>query len=122
MMIQEFIDRTGYAPTSEEYRYIEESYYDSPLPTKDDFCIQWLKDLQSGKWDMEYQFRKMLAEQKAEYEAKIAELQETVKWYNEQYYKQRAMIKQAEAEAAKNNMLLASLKARAERMVALFED
>lgn len=37
MMLQEFIDRTGFEPTYEEYRKIEEAYYEFS-GNKDDFC------------------------------------------------------------------------------------
>ena len=87
MMIQEFIDRTGYTPNSEEYHYIEESYYDSPLPNKDEFCKQWKKDKKSGKWEMEFIFRKKLDEQKAEYEAKIADQEENLEFYRGEFKK-----------------------------------
>lgn len=84
MMVQEFTERTKYEPTTEEYRYIEESYYDFD-GDKDEFCKQWLKDKKSGKWELEYRLRKSLDEQKAMYEAQLAEKEETLEWYREQY-------------------------------------
>ena len=47
MMKSEFIERTGYEPSNEEYHYIEESYYDFD-GSKDDFCKQWMKDRKAG--------------------------------------------------------------------------
>lgn len=122
MMIQEFIDRTGYTPSAREYHYIEESYYDSPLPNKDEFCKQFKKDLRNGKWEMEYELRQRMDAMKAEADAKIAELQETVEWYNENYGKQRDALKQAELTIAQQNDLLEAVKRRTERLAALFED
>ena len=84
MMVQEFTERTKYEPTIEEYRYIEESYYDFN-GNKDEFCKQWLKDKNSSRWETEYQLRKALAEQKKIYEAALQEKEENLQWYREQY-------------------------------------
>ena len=84
MMAQEFTERTKYEPSAEEYRYIEESYYDFDSG-KDEFCEQWLKDKNSGKWELEYRLRKSLDEQKAMYEAQLAEKEEELEWYMKQY-------------------------------------
>lgn len=44
MLIQEFIERTGYTPkTTEEYRKIEDMYYDFP-GDKDQFCKFWKRN------------------------------------------------------------------------------
>lgn len=85
MMIQEFTERTKYNPNAEEYHYIEESYYEFEGPDKDEFCKQWLKDKKSGKWAMEYRFRKALDDQKAMYEEQLKEKEEMLQWYREQY-------------------------------------
>lgn len=45
MMMSEFIERTGFEPTAEEYREIEEQYYEFD-GDKDAFCKTWKK--QSG--------------------------------------------------------------------------
>lgn len=87
MMKQEFIERTKYNPSDEEYHYIEESYYEADTPYKDEFCKQWLKDKKSGKWDMEYKFRKLLDQQKAEYEAKLKEQEENLEFYRVEFKK-----------------------------------
>ena len=42
MMMNEFTERTGYKPSSEEYHFIEESYYDFP-GGKDAFCKQGVR-------------------------------------------------------------------------------
>jgi hypothetical protein len=80
MMIQEFTARTNYQPEYEEYKYIEESYYEFD-GDKDAFCQQWKKDKKSGKWDLELRLRKAIDQQKAEYEAKLAEKEETIEFY-----------------------------------------
>lgn len=43
MMISEFIERTGFEPTVEEYRQIEEEYMASS-EEKDQFCKNWKKN------------------------------------------------------------------------------
>jgi hypothetical protein len=86
-MKQEFIERTKYTPSDEEYRYIEESYYEADTPYKDEFCKQWVKDKKSGKWDLEYKFRKLLNQQKAEYEEKLAEKEESLVFYRQEFKK-----------------------------------
>ena len=42
MLISEFIDRTGYQPTAEEYAEIEKEYYHFK-GDKDQFCRAWSK-------------------------------------------------------------------------------
>ena len=48
MMMSEFIDRTGFEPTFEEYGEIEEAYY-SFDGNKDQFCADWVKNDGAGK-------------------------------------------------------------------------
>ncbi len=43
MMISEFIERTGFQPTAEEYAKIEEAYYDFD-GDKNDFCKAFVKN------------------------------------------------------------------------------
>lgn len=43
MMISEFIERTGFEPSAEEYAEIEEAYY-SFDGNKDAFCKAWVED------------------------------------------------------------------------------
>lgn len=80
MMKSEFIERTGYEPSAEEYHYIEESYYEFP-GNKDEFCKQWKKDKADGHWDRELNLMKAADEMKAKYEKKIAEQEENLKFY-----------------------------------------
>lgn len=42
MLVSEFIDRTGYQPTAEEYAEIERAYYEYD-GDKDKFCRAWSK-------------------------------------------------------------------------------
>lgn len=65
MMMSEFIDRTGYEPTYEEYSLIEESYYNFG-GNKDEFCKQWLKDKRNGYWEKEMALLKKIADLEAE--------------------------------------------------------
>ena len=80
MMMSEFIERTGYEPSYEEYHYIEESYYEFP-GNKDEFCKQWKKDNKDGHWQRELSLMKAMDQMKAEYEKKLAEQEENLKFY-----------------------------------------
>lgn len=42
MLVSEFIDRTGYQPTADEYAEIERAYYNFD-GNKDEFCELWCK-------------------------------------------------------------------------------
>lgn len=42
MMKSEFIERTGFEPTAEEYKQIEQEYMGTDID-KDRFCKQWIK-------------------------------------------------------------------------------
>lgn len=118
MMEHEFVERTGYTPDAEEYHYIEESYYESELTSKDEFCKQWKKDQKSGKWAMELKFRKMLDEQKRDFERKIAEQEETLDFYRAQFKEKQELLETVKRQ----NEKLDALKRRAERLCAVFED
>lgn len=118
MMIHEFIERTGYKPTNEEYHYIEESYYEADTVSKDEFCKQWKKDQKSGKWAMELKFRMALDAQKAEYEAKIEEQEETLQFYREQFEIKRDLEQKVKAQ----NELLEKLRRRTERLNAVWDE
>lgn len=56
MMRSEFIERTGYNPSSEEYEIIEEAYYNFP-GDKNEFCKWWLGARECGFWDREMALR-----------------------------------------------------------------
>ena len=71
---------------------------------------------------MELKFRKMLADQKAEYEAKIAEQEENLNFYREYHTKQRNEIKQLTATVVAQNEKIATLKRRTERLAAVFAE
>lgn len=88
MMIQEFTARTNITPSSEEYHYIEQSYYDFD-GNKDEFCKQWLKDIENGKWTLELRLRNALDKQKAEYEEQLKEQEEYLIFYRKQFEKYR---------------------------------
>ena len=80
MMMSEFIERTGYEPTYEEYHHIEESYYEFD-GNKDEFCKQWKKDYRDGHWAKELKLRMALEEREAEYAKRVDEMEETIKFY-----------------------------------------
>ena len=87
MLKSEFVGRTHYCPSDEEYSYIETSYLESPL-NMDDFCEQWASDHRSGKWSTELRLRMAIGKWAAKYhelEERTATLEEQVEFY-EPYY------------------------------------
>ena len=116
MMRNEFIERTGYEPSTEEYHYIEESYYESACIDKNEFCKQWVKDNASGKWEMELRYRKMLDAQKEDYETRLKDLVETIEFYRPYYDK----AYHAEKELREANKKLATMKLHADRIAQIF--
>ena len=95
MMIHEFTQRTGYEPSMEEYRFIEESYYEFD-GNKDEFCKAWLKDKRDGHWDKELKLRMALTERETEYAKKVAEMEETLNFYRPYFDRTRELSKQLE--------------------------
>lgn len=78
MMISEFIERTGFEPTQEEYWEIEEQYYEY-AGDKDAFCKQWVENkgpekLQRKRILRIEDLKGQLAALTAEKEAEIAKL------------------------------------------------
>lgn len=88
MLRSEFVDRTHYNPAYEEYHYIEESYYESPLD-KDEFCAQWQEDYQSGKWALELKLRIAIDKQAERYQEQLDMLKEQVEFYEPYYERAR---------------------------------
>jgi len=86
MMMSEFIERTGYQPSGEEYHYIEESYYEFD-GDKNAFCKQWLKDQKDGHWAKELRLRKQMDEMKAQMQAVIDEKEENLVFYRKEFQK-----------------------------------
>lgn len=84
MLYSEFYDRTKHLASTEEYHYIEESYYEFD-GDKDQFCKQWLKDKNSGVWAKELRLRKLVDETRQEMQKTIDEMADNLKWYSEQY-------------------------------------
>lgn len=87
MLKAEFIARTGYTPSDEEYYYIEQAYYDTDTQFKDDFCAQWVKDKATGTWTREMRVRKTALTQIKVLSERIDDLQDnlrdTLKMLNE---------------------------------------
>ena len=78
MLYSEFVTLTETEVSDEEYRYIEQSYYDSGLD-KAEFCKLWKTDAECGKWAAELALREKLdrmTEELKEREKKIAKLEE----------------------------------------------
>ena len=100
MMYSEFFERTNKEVEYDEYLFIEDSYYDFN-GNKDDFCKQWLADLESGKWELELSLRKQIAYLKAEMKEKIEARDEDIKFYRNQFAKQNQKIEDLQEENGK---------------------
>lgn len=104
MMMSEFTERTGYKPSSEEYHFIEESYYDFP-GDKDAFCKQWMQDKADGHWQREMALRQTT-------EKKQSELSSMNTKYNELLRSHREL-------ASNNNEMWEALKEAQEKLARL---
>lgn len=103
MLMSEFVERTGYQPSNEEYAQIEESYYAFP-GNKDEFCVQWKKDYRDGHWQRELTLRRRMAAMQVEYIAKIEAQEESLKFYRAQFdesIKVREALEQAQDKLAR---------------------
>lgn len=95
MLMSEFIDRTGFTPTYEEYRKIEESYY-SFDGDKDAFCKAFVKNCEAMKFcearateikrltsllmENERQYKKDIADREQRINELTAELDHELEW------------------------------------------
>ena len=111
MMYSEFYERTKIEVSFEEYHFIEESYYEFD-GNKDEFCKAWLKDRKTGKWAMELRLRKMIEDQKKEYEARLAEKEETLEFYRGFADTLRNRAETAEAKVARAKEYIDHIKFR----------
>ena len=89
MMIHEFTARTGYEPSFEEYRFIEESYYEFD-GQKDEFCKWFKKAQKSGEWEKELRLRKKIADMEESHKEEMNEKEETLEFYRP--YFDRAVV------------------------------
>ena len=89
MMMSEFFDRTGYEPSYEEYRFIEDSYYDF-IGDKDAFCKWWLKAQKSGEWAKELKLRKQIVDITVELSRELEAKEENLDFYRP--YFDRALV------------------------------
>lgn len=77
---QEFIERTGYTPADEEYKFIEASYYDFD-GDKDAYCKWFTKAQKEGYWKRELELRMHLKTRIAEInekDYKVADLEDEI--------------------------------------------
>ena len=110
MMMSEFIERTGFEPTFEEYGEIEEAYY-SFDGNKDQFCADWVKNdgaekicraravkiaqLKSQMLELDREMKKAADG----YEARIAKLEKQLEREQEwEPYEYKENVKQADYE------------------------
>lgn len=103
MLKAEFIARTGYTPTDEEYYYIEQAYYDTDTSLKDDFCAQWLKDKATGTWDREMHVRKT-------FKTQVMILGDRVDDLHEELQDALKLVDDKDVEIARLNKIIANLK------------
>lgn len=103
MLKAEFIARTGYTPTDEEYYYIEQAYYDTDTLLKDDFCAQWLKDKATSTWDREMHVRKT-------FKTQVMILGDRIDDLHEELQDALKLIDDKDAEIARLNKIIANLK------------
>lgn len=80
MMMHEFTERTGYTPNYDEYRFIEESYYEFD-GNKDEFCKWWKKANKSGEWAKELKLRQRIAALEEQHKEDEKKYNETVEFY-----------------------------------------
>lgn len=80
MMIQEFIERTNYTPSPDEYYHIEKAYYDFD-GNKDDFCKWWKKAKRGGYWDRELELRRHVVDTAKKLGDKIKECSDSADFY-----------------------------------------
>ena len=95
MMYCEFVERTKVEVSWEDYRIIEESYYDFD-GNKDEFCKKWLNDYKDGHWERELKLRKKMAKVEDALVKTADKLAEREKEWNELY----AMLAKKNAEQA----------------------
>lgn len=114
MMMSEFIERTGFEPTCEEYAEIEDAYY-SFSGSKDEFCKQFVENggekqvytsrvqkiarLKSEIVEMEKDFMQELQKKEQEITRLTTALEREQEW---KPYESEANVKQAEYEELLN--------------------
>ena len=84
MLLSEFVERTKYEPSAEEYSYIEDSYYEF-VGDKDEFCKDWLKRKKNHAWRTELSLRTRLNALEKDYKQQLSEKEEELSWYRTQY-------------------------------------
>ena len=80
MMMSEFYERTGYTPSYDEYKFIEDSYYEF-AGDKNEFCKWWKKANKSGEWATELKFRQRIDELTKELAKTVTESEESLDFY-----------------------------------------
>ena len=75
MLYQEFVQRTKYEPSFEEYAEIEQAYYEFD-GYKDEFCEWFKKQLRADRWEREYQLRRQIRQLQESYSALETEYSE----------------------------------------------
>ena len=80
MMMSEFIERTGYEPSFDEYHFIEDSYYEFD-GNKDEFCKWWKKAQKSGEWAKELSLRQKIENLETKHAEDLKEKEETLDFY-----------------------------------------
>lgn len=100
MLRKEFISRTGYEPTPEEYEFIEEAYYESECVTQNQFCQQWLSDYKNGYWQRELELRKSRANIKKVYIDIQHNMEDDIRFWMKLAEERECRIRQLEKDLA----------------------
>lgn len=121
MMMQEFIDRTGFEPTPDEYSEIEEAYYRFN-GNKDAFCSHWLKtvglegianaraakieQMRSTAVETEKELMKTIAERDTEIERLKKQLEREQEWtpYEGEHNVSQADYERLEADGSRREL------------------
>ena len=119
-MIHEFIERTGYEPSFEEYKFIEGSYYEFD-GQKDEFCKWFKKALKNGEWAKELKLRNRIKVLEDHHEAEIKEEQEKVEFY-EPFFDRALNAENILLAIGKENVNKLAIKCKDERTWRKFEN
>ena len=113
MMISEFIERTGYEPSFEEYKHIEDSYYEFD-GNKDEFCKWWKKASKTGEWAKELKLRQTIEKLEAQHTEETRKTAETIEFYRP--YFDRAIVAESIINAiGKDRVAVFNIKCKDEK-------
>ena len=119
MMLSEFEERTTYAPSAEEYRFIEDSYYEFD-GNKDEFCKWFKKAQKSGEWEKELRLRKQIADMMEAHKEELNEKEENLEFYRP-YFDRAIVAENILIAIGKEKVLKFNIKCKDEKTWRKFE-